>query len=63
MIDTTAPAGTAVRIAEDDGSVTHTKTRSLPWQLGHGAWVVLVEGRAGGYSCERMSVDKEQSDD
>lgn len=25
-----------------------TKTRSEPWQLGHGEWVVAVEGIAGG---------------
>jgi hypothetical protein len=26
--------------------------RSEPWQLGHGAWVVKIEGTAGGVACE-----------
>lgn len=26
-----------------------TRTRSEPWQLGHGEWVVSIEGRTGGH--------------
>lgn len=48
--------GTTVDVLEDNGSVTRTWTRSRPWQLGYGAWVVLLEDRAGGYSLERCAV-------
>lgn len=29
-------------------------TTSLPWQLGHGEWVVQVEGKSGGWCCANM---------
>ena len=29
-------------------------TRSKPWQLGHGEWVVSVEGRTGGYALDDL---------
>ena len=48
-------AGTAVKVKLDDGSIWETKTRSEPWQLGSGQWVVLLEGRAGGYSLDRVT--------
>lgn len=51
---TSWPIGTRVALTEDDGSTTTTVTRSVPWQLGDGTWVVLVHGRAGGYLLERM---------
>jgi len=31
-----------------------TKTRSVPWQLGHGEWVVLIEGKTGGVSTQHL---------
>ena len=31
-----------------------TKIRSEPWQLGHGEWVVKVEGKAGGVSISHL---------
>ena len=31
-------------------------TTSLPWQLGHGEWVVKVEGKSGGWSCAMLTV-------
>jgi len=40
---------------DDDGHMIPTKTRSLPWQLGHGRWVVAVEGIAGGYDLLRIT--------
>lgn len=49
------PSGTAVLVTEDDGSKTTTVTRSKPWQLGHGTWVVLVKGKVGGYRLSRMT--------
>ena len=53
-------AGTPVVLREDNGELTFTRTRSEPWQLGGnnaatGAWVVLVEGKSGGYSLERIT--------
>lgn len=32
----------------------HTKVRSLPWALGHGAIVVKIESRAGGVSIDHL---------
>ena len=54
QLKTDMPAGTAVKVLLDDGSWWHTKTRSLPWQLGHGQWVVSLEGKAGGYAFDRI---------
>lgn len=34
---------------------THT-TRSLPWCLGHGDWVVSLVGKSGGQDCSMMEV-------
>lgn len=48
--------GQHVHLVEDDGSVTHTQTRSEAWELGHGAPVVKVIGKTGGYLLERISV-------
>ncbi len=33
-----------------------TTTTSLPWQLGHGDWVVKVEGKSGGWGCDCLEV-------
>mgnify|MGYP001809842780 CR=1 FL=1 len=43
------PIGTPVRVHRDNGELLITVTRSMPWQLGHGEWIVSVEGIAGGY--------------
>ena len=45
--------GTDVTVTRDDGSLWLTRTRTDPWQLGDGTWVVGLEGRAGGRSEER----------
>lgn len=37
-----------------DDAPRWTKTRSEPWQLGHGAWVVQVEGIAGGIALSHI---------
>jgi hypothetical protein len=49
-----APSGTEVLVAEDDQTITLTRTRSETWKLGSGDHVVLLEGRTGGYSVERL---------
>lgn len=48
------PPGTPVDLTDDHGKVHRTKTRSEAWCLGHGAAVVSVEGRSGGYDLERI---------
>jgi hypothetical protein len=53
-LPTTAPAGTRVVVVEDDFSLTLTDTRSEPWPLGSGHWVVLLVGRTGGFSIDRV---------
>ena len=62
---TQLPSGTPVVVTMDDDSKWHTRTRSEPWQLGHGSWVVALEGeyrsphggfdyQAGGYDLGRV---------
>lgn len=46
--------GTDVTVTRDDGSLWLTRTRTDPWQLGDGTWVVGLEGRAGGYLLDRV---------
>ena len=55
-MNTKLPEGTPVLLRLDDGSQLSTRTRSVPWQLGHGAWVVLVYGKSGGWALERVEV-------
>ena len=43
-----------IELTEDDGSITRTQTRSQAWNLGHGAPVILVNGKAGGYDLGRI---------
>ena len=57
---TQIPEGTSVIVRKDDGSDFPTKTRSKPWQLGHGDWVVSVEGIAGGYALGRVRLAPER---
>jgi hypothetical protein len=47
--------GQPVAVVRDDWTVTETATRSEPWQLGSGDWVIMVEGISGGYALERVS--------
>lgn len=47
--------GIEVNVKKDDGSILKTKTRSLPWQLGHGSWVISVDGISGGYDLTRVT--------
>lgn len=48
------PVGQLVELIEDNGSVTHTKTRSEAWELGHGKPVIMVVGKSGGYLLSRI---------
>ncbi len=48
------PVGQPVSLTEDDGSLTHTQTKSEAWELGHGEPVVRVDGKSGGYLLSRI---------
>lgn len=48
--------GTKVNVEKDDGSVLETVTRSQAWLMGEHTAVVLVDGIAGGYMLERVTV-------
>lgn len=50
------PVGTAVAVTKDDGTLWQTKTRTPAWELGHGAPVVSLEGKSGGYDLARVAV-------
>lgn len=51
---TTLEEGVRVFYTDDSGKEHETITRSKPWQLGHGDWVVLIEGKSGGYDLSRI---------
>lgn len=46
--------GDEVLIERDNGDCNWHRVRQLPWQLGHGAWVIGVSGISGGYSLDRV---------
>lgn len=50
-----APVGTKVVLTDDRGEQHQTRTRSLAWSM-CGSPVVMVEGRSGGYLCERLRI-------
>ena len=52
------PVGTAVRFypTTNPSSYVETKTRSEAWLLGHGAVVVLIDGRSGGVLLSHLTV-------
>jgi len=43
-----------VELVEDDGSITHTQTRSKAWDC-CGSTIVKVVGKTGGYLLERIT--------
>jgi hypothetical protein len=53
-IGTDTPIGTPVVVRFDDGKCKRTVTRSTPWRLSNGVWLVSVEGVRGGYSLARV---------
>lgn len=50
----TLPENTQVIVRMDDGSDIRAVTRSIPWQLGDGTWVVKISGRTGGFALSRV---------
>ena len=55
-IDKDTPFDTAVKLRLDRGEVVECRTRSKPWKLGSGHWVVAVTGRTGGFSILRVAL-------
>lgn len=45
--------GDFVIVTMDDGKKILKAVRSRPWMLGHGEWVVKLEGSAGGFMLSR----------
>jgi hypothetical protein len=45
--------GDNVQVTMDDKTVRATRAASDPWQLGHGAWVIKLDGISGGYDLSR----------
>lgn len=48
------PPGTEVDVTQDDGSIVRTKTRSVAWVIGGHSMIVKIDGRTGGYDCNRI---------
>jgi len=46
-------AGMRVLVRKDDGAEELALVDRDPWQLGHGAWVIGLEGFSGGYDITR----------
>jgi hypothetical protein len=46
--------GQKVEVTKDDGSLFVTTTRSEPWELGGGQWVINLDGISGGFSVSRV---------
>ena len=46
--------GDTVIVVRDDGREEQRRVRAVPWQLGHGAWVIGLEGISGGYDLRRI---------
>ncbi len=52
--------GMKVNVRKDNGQVVESATRSLPWKLGHGDWIVSLDGFSGGFDCARVSLQKKE---
>lgn len=50
------PEGTKVNVRKDNGSIFETTTRSAAWLMGEHTAVILVDGIAGGFALERVTV-------
>lgn len=47
--------GDVVRVRDDNGTDGDFVVKTAPWQLGHGAWVIGLNGISGGYSLDRVT--------
>jgi hypothetical protein len=48
------PIGQPVTVTKDDGTRVETLTRSEPWTLANGTWVILLDGISGCYALARV---------
>lgn len=46
--------GDTVMVRLDDGEIVEKTVKYAPWQLGHGEWVIGLNGIAGGYALDRV---------
>jgi hypothetical protein len=46
--------GDVVAVRMDDGTYKQCTVKYAPWQLGHGEWVIGLQGIAGGYRLSRV---------
>ena len=46
--------GDEVIVRDDDGREGAWVVKYAPWQLGHGDWVIGLQGKSGGYDLERV---------
>jgi hypothetical protein len=46
--------GDRVSVELDSGEIREFVVKYSPWQLGHGTWVIGLEGIAGGYALDRV---------
>lgn len=52
--NSTLSIGDDIIYTDDFGREHKTKTRSGAWELGHGDAAVMMEGRSGSYSVDRI---------
>jgi hypothetical protein len=46
--------GDRVLVRKDNGKLEEHRVRHRPWRLGHGTWVVGLDGISGGYALSRV---------
>ncbi len=54
-VTSATPIGTPVHFKDALGEFDSV-TRSAPWQIGNGEWIVALEGHSGGYGIEFLTV-------
>jgi hypothetical protein len=63
--DKNTPVGTKVKMVNCLEAEKYAEkiwvTESQPWQLGSGAWIVLLEGYSGGFSIKCLEAVDEKS--
>jgi len=47
--------GDKVKVLKDDGTIFESTVKYEPWQLGHGQWVIGINGIVGCYMVERVT--------
>ena len=57
------PVGTKIIYKDDLRKDHHSKTTTPAWVLGHGDSVIGIEGKRGGYSLDRVRVERPNNDE